>query len=225
MIEYHSCLTVNFMVECRVFFYNVTYCCLIGNGIIKKIYFNEVQIMPRPTTKPDLITAANEQFKKLWDLIDSMTEEEQNMPFTFCDTIDKKEAHWKRDRNLRDVLIHLHEWHNLLLNWVKSNQNGDEKPFIPEPYNFKTYGEMNVEVIWKRHQNTPYSKSKELLKASRAEVIKLIESLTNDELFAKNSFKWVGGSTLGSYCVSVTSSHYDWAIKKVKMQIKDLKSK
>lgn len=32
--------------------------------------------------------------------------------------------------------------------------------------------------------------------------------------FQKKVYKWVGGSTLGSYFVSATSSHYDWAIKK-----------
>ncbi len=32
--------------------------------------------------------------------------------------------------------------------------------------------------------------------------------------FSKKVYKWVGGSTLGSYFVSATSSHYDWAIKK-----------
>jgi hypothetical protein len=46
-----------------------------------------------------------------------------------------KEAHWKRDKNLRDVLVHLYEWHQLLLNWFNSNQNGDTKTFLPEPYN------------------------------------------------------------------------------------------
>lgn len=34
--------------------------------------------MPRPTTKTDLLEAANEQFSKLWKLIDNMTEEEQD---------------------------------------------------------------------------------------------------------------------------------------------------
>jgi len=180
-------------------------------------------MMPRPTTKPDLIKTANEQFEKLWSLIDSMTDEEQNAPFDFGDGFDKKEAHWARDKNMRDVLIHLHEWHRLLLNWVKSNQNGEAKPFIPAPYNWKTYGVMNVEMIWEKHQNTPYEKSREMLKESHAEVIKLIESFTNDELFAKQSFSWVGGSTLGSYCVSVTASHYDWAMKKIKARIKAIK--
>ncbi|WP_297115142.1 ClbS/DfsB family four-helix bundle protein, partial [uncultured Porphyromonas sp.] len=34
---------------------------------------------------------------------------------------------------------------------------------------------------------------------------------------------WTGTSILGAYCVSVTASHYDWAMKKIKKHIKFLK--
>jgi hypothetical protein len=42
--------------------------------------------------------------------------------------------------------------------------------------------------------------------------------------FAMNDglLKRAGGSTLGAYCVSVTASHYDWAMKKIKAHIKTL---
>jgi hypothetical protein len=178
--------------------------------------------MPRPTTKIDLIKVANEQFEKMWKLIDSMTDDEQNTTFNFGDISDKKEAHWARDNNLRDVLVHLYEWHQLLLNWVKANKSGEAKPFLLEPYNWKTYGDMNVE-FWKKHQNTPYDKSKEIVKESHSKVMTLIETFSNDELFAKGSFSWTGGSTLGSYCVSATASHYDWAMQKIKLHIKTIK--
>jgi len=173
--------------------------------------------MPRPTTKLDLIKVASEQFDKLWEIIDTMSAVEQNAPFNFSDDFlqKQKEAHWKRDMNLRDVLIHLYEWHHLLLNWVTANQNGERKPFLPEQYNWKTYGEMNVE-LWSKHQNTPYDESKEIVVDSHSEVMKLIETFSDDELFVKGVFSWTGGSTLGSYCVSVTASHYDWAMKKIK---------
>lgn len=78
--------------------------------------------MARPTTKKDLITAAEANYKEMNDLISSLTEKELSTPFTFDDA--KKEAHWKRDKNLRDVLIHLYEWHQLLLVWVSSNRAG-----------------------------------------------------------------------------------------------------
>jgi hypothetical protein len=57
--------------------------------------------------------------------------------------------------------------------------------------------------------------AKAMIKESHGKVMDLIETFSNDELFAK-TFKWTGGSTLGAYCVSVTSSHYDWAMKKIK---------
>jgi len=109
--------------------------------------------VPRPTTKNDLMTAAKENYEKLNLLISKMTSEELNTPFDFSKDKKKKEAHWRRDKNLRDILIHLYEWHKLVLNWVRSNQKGEEKSFIPEPYNWRTYGDMNVE-FWKKHQNT-----------------------------------------------------------------------
>jgi hypothetical protein len=76
--------------------------------------------MSRATTKADLVTAANEQFNKLWQLIDSMTEQQQNAPFDFGEDFlqKQKQAHWRRDKNLRDVLIHLYEWRQLLLDWA-----------------------------------------------------------------------------------------------------------
>lgn len=38
----------------------------------------------------------------------------------------------------------------------------------------------------------------------------------NEELFESKHLTWTVNSTLGAYCVSTTSSHYDWAIKKLK---------
>ena len=89
--------------------------------------------MSRPTTKQDLILAADTNYEKLLNLIDTMTETELNTPFHFEHDEKKKEAHWKRDQNLKDVLIHLYEWHQLLLNWVDANQKGEARPFIPDP--------------------------------------------------------------------------------------------
>lgn len=165
--------------------------------------------MARPTNKQDLIAAANSQFDKLWTLIDSMPEEKRLGTFSFED----------RDRNLRDVLVHLYEWHQLLLNWLRSNHAGSTVNFLPKPYNWKTYPQMNVE-FWKKHQTTPLEEAVVLLKKSHADVMALIEPFTDEELFTKKHFPWTGTTNLGSYCISATSSHYDWAMKKLKMHIK-----
>lgn len=166
-----------------------------------------------------MLEAAETNFGKVWDLIDSMNDESLNTKFDFCRDTKKNEAHWSRDKNLRDVLIHLYEWHQLLLKWVASNESGKKANFLPEPYTWKTYGEMNVE-IWKKHQGTKLVDAKEMLKKSHKNVINLVDRFSNDELFTKKYFDWTGTTTLGSYCVSTLSSHYDWAIKKLKAHCK-----
>lgn len=171
--------------------------------------------MARPQTKKDLIEAANLNYEKLLKLMDSMTETELSTEFDFSSDTKKKEAHWRRDKNLRDILIHLHEWHNLMLAWVDNNKAGVRKPFLMEGYNWKTYGAMNI-LFWKRNQSVTLDMALEEFKESHMKIMEVIQTMSNEELFQKNAYDWVGGSTLGSYFVSVTSSHYDWAMKKLK---------
>lgn len=169
--------------------------------------------MPRPTTKDALLEAAKTQFDKLWMLINSMIDDPRTSIFSFED----------RDKNARDVLVHLYEWHQLLISWVSTNQSGDTKPFLPEPYNWKTYPKMNA-GFWEKHQSTQYDDAVKLLKESHAKVIKIIESFSDEELFTKKYFSWTGTTSLASYCISSTSSHYDWAMKKLKRHIKTCKA-
>lgn len=178
--------------------------------------------MPRPTTKPELIEAANEQFAKIWKLIKAMPEEERQADFHFGDHPNRKEAHWKRDKNIKDVLVHLYEWHQLLLKWVDANQRGEASPFLPALYSWKTYGQMNV-AFWEKHRQTSLDDAIEMLKESHRSVMETIDTFSNEELFLKGAFSWTGTSTLGSYCVSATYSHYNWAIKKIKLHSKTYK--
>ena len=53
---------------------------------------------------------------------------------------------------------------------------------------------------------------RENLADSHTAVVALIGKFTNEELFIKAYFPWTGTTSLGSYFVSATSSHYEWAI-------------
>ena len=44
----------------------------------------------------------------------------------------------------------------------------------------------------------------------------LAEGFSDEDLFDRGRFDWTGTTTLGSYFVSATSSHYDWALKKLR---------
>ncbi|WP_277063171.1 ClbS/DfsB family four-helix bundle protein [Schaalia cardiffensis] len=171
--------------------------------------------MARPTSKEDLIAASARGYGKLKEFAASMTEDELEAPFDFSADKGKTEAHWSRDKNLRDVLTHLHEWHRLLLDWVGANIAGERRPFVPEPYTWRTYGDMNV-ALWRRHQETSLEEAEKLLAESHNAVMALVEGFSDEDLFHKGRFDWTGTTTLGSYFVSATSSHYDWALKKLR---------
>ncbi|KAF1297210.1 hypothetical protein BAU15_06585 [Enterococcus sp. JM4C] len=176
--------------------------------------------MARPRTKSDLLQASEENFATLLILIDSLPEEALDTQLPFADEKDPA-AHWKRDKTLKDVLIHLYEWHQLLLNWVTANQKGVTQQFLKEGYNWRSYGSMNVEFV-EKHQETSFNEALALVKDSHTKVMVLANEFSDEQLFLKKQYKWVGGSTLGGYFVSSTASHYDWAIKKVKRYKKTL---
>ena len=62
-----------------------------------------------------------------------------------------------------------------------------------------------------------------MLAKSHEDVYRLGETFSDEELFSKGVFDWVGGSTLGSYFVSNLSSHYNWALKKLRAHRRKLK--
>lgn len=168
--------------------------------------------MARPQDKISLLAQSQENFDKLQTLIDSLSAEQQAGIFPFED----------RDRNIRDVLIHLYEWHQLYLKWVQANAHeGRQAAFLPAPYNWKTYGEMNV-GFWEKHQETSLEQAKKLLTESHQAVMTVFDSFSNEELFTKKYFAWTGGTSLGSYSVSAAASHYDWALKKIRKYKKSL---
>lgn len=175
--------------------------------------------MARPQTKEDLLTAASENFEKLQTLLAEMSDDKKKESFTF-DISKEKAAHFTRDKNTRDVLIHLYAWLQLLIDAIDAQQSGKEHSFLPTPYNWRTYGEMNQE-IWEKYQNTSEIEAETLLTGAHTKVMELLAEYSNEELFSKGFFDWTGTSTMGSYCVSATASHYDWALKKLRKHIKN----
>lgn len=176
--------------------------------------------MGRAQHKDDLIKSSQQNFSKMIQLIESMTDDDLHQPFDFSNRKDK-EAHWKRDKNVRDVIVHLYEWHILQIEWIENNLNHINKNFLPEPYNWRSYGELNRK-FWEKHQHTSLESALSMLKSSHQEMIELASSFTNEELFTQESFPWTHGSKLGSYFVSTMASHYEWAIKKIKIHKSNL---
>jgi hypothetical protein len=164
--------------------------------------------MPRPTNKNELIKLSEENFNKLLGFIGELPENIKN-------GIYKNDELNDRDKTVADVICHLHEWHLMMENWYKIGMAG-KKPAIPaEGYTFQTLPKLNRK-IWEQYKGTELKKAIAMFKKSHKDIMALIEKHNDDELFMKKKYQWTGTTSLGSYFISSTSSHYDWGLKTIK---------
>ena len=165
--------------------------------------------MPRPTSTKDLLTLSHKNFKDINDFVDSVSESDRGKEF----------PKGTMNRNIRDVLAHLHHWHLMMIDWYRVGMNGD-KPDIPlKGYTWKTTPALN-KMIWESYLTTELEDVRNALEKSFVEVVNIIHKHSDDELFEKQKYKWTRTTSLGAYLVSVTSSHYEWALKLIKKALK-----
>lgn len=161
--------------------------------------------MARPKIKAELLEQSQKNFQKLFDFVNNMSEEDQKTEF----------PQGTLNRNIRDVLAHLHQWNLMFLDWYKVGMAG-QKPEMPaKGHTWKTLPELNKEIQAK-YSKTELAEAKELLNASFEKVFETIKKHSNEELFTKKKYHWTGSTSLAAYLISASSSHYDWAFKLIK---------
>jgi len=161
--------------------------------------------MPRPKTKKELLELSRKNYSRLLEYVDSLseTEKQKEFPKGFL------------NRNIRDVLAHLHHWHLMFMEWYKIGMRG-EKPDMPASgYTWKTLPDLNRE-IWKKYKDISLEEATGMLQTSFTAVQKIIETHSEEDLFTKKKYKWTGTTSLAAYLISATSSHYNWGYKLMK---------
>lgn len=161
--------------------------------------------MPRPTNKSELLSKAEANYSKLMTLVDSYDPKIREQEFV-GDTL---------NRNIRDVMAHLHHWHIMMMSWYEQGSKGNKPTMPAEGYTWRTVPELNQKI------NTMYShlklsEAKALLQQSFESVIAVIKGISDKDLFTKKKYSWTGSTSMGAYFISATSSHYDWARKLIK---------
>ena len=165
--------------------------------------------MPKPTTKSELLSQSQTNYQNLLELISGYTDAECLKEF----------PPGTLNRNIRDVLAHLHHWHLLFLSWYADGMK-DIKPAMPaKGYTWKTMPDLN-KAIWEKYQDVEMSDVKDMLSHSYQEVKAVILKHNEEELFEKKKYKWTGSTSLGAYLIANASSHYKWAYKLIKRAVK-----
>lgn len=161
--------------------------------------------MPRPKTKDELVESSQENFRKLNEFINIFSEQEQHLEF----------PKGTLNRNIRDVLAHLHHWNLMTLGWYEVGMKGDKPKMPAEGYTWKTLPDLN-KSIREQYKNEELKKVKTMFSDSFQKLQAVINAHSNEELFEKKRYPWTGTTSLGAYLISAASSHYEWALKLIR---------
>ena len=168
--------------------------------------------MSRPKNKSELLEISSNNYQALTNYVENLSLEELNMEF----------PEGFLNRNVRDVLAHLHHWHIMMLDWYEKGMKGDQPDMPARGYSWKTAPALNLSIR-EMYKDIPLKKVVKLLNTSYQEIQNIIRSHNDDELFTKKKYRWTGSTSLGAYLISASSSHYAWALKLVAKVHKSLR--
>ena len=156
--------------------------------------------MSRPTTRDELLERSGSEFSELLESVEGLPSARRTCP-----------SDYPRG-SVKDMLAHLDAWHRMLLEWERVGRTDDVAEMPAPGYTWKTTPALNME-IHERHADDSWEKVMASLRESHRQVRPVIASYADDELFEKKRYRWTGSTSVGSYAVSATTSHYDWAMK------------
>lgn len=161
--------------------------------------------MAKPKTKDELLELSQRNFKRLNDFIDSFSDKEIKTEF----------PKGTMNRNIRDVLAHLHHWHEMLLDWYNVGMSGIKPDMPAKGFRWSETPELNKK-IWNQYKTTELKKVRSMLNESYIKLQSVIKKHTDEELFEKKRYNWTGTTSLAIYLSANTSSHYTWAYNLIK---------
>lgn len=168
--------------------------------------------MPRAATKKQLLEDMEAEHKALEQILAALTSEQMTQPGIV--------GEW----SIKDVLAHLLEWQCMVLKWHTAGVQGKVVPIPAEGLNWAQIPLLN-QRIYETYRDRPLADIQKQFKASHKKMLSTIEGLSDSEMFTRGRYAWTKNNNLGTYFVSCTSSHYNWAKTNIKKGLKVKASK
>lgn len=161
----------------------------------------------RPQTKDELLVAAVDEFDRLWQVVSTVRDADRTRAGV-CEV-------W----SVKDVLAHLDAWHEMFLGWEAAGSRGERPPMPARGFSWSQIPALN-EDFYQRHKADDWDEVEQRLRESHARVRERVDAYDEEDLFTKKRFSWTGSTSVASYAISATSSHYSWATKLIKKAVK-----
>ena len=159
--------------------------------------------MPRPTSKTDLLETMTVEYQKLQALLQPLNESRMT------------QAGVCGDWSIKDMLGHLTEWQRMVLSWYQDGAAGKD---VKTPAPDLKWSEIPIlnQRIYEQYRDVPLADMRQQLEASHAATRQVLEGIPDEALVTPRFYRWTNTSTLLSYFVSCTSSHYHWACTEIR---------
>lgn len=163
--------------------------------------------MSRPKDKATLLDAMTAEYDKLNTLLAPLDDAELVSPGA-CEA-------W----SVKDILAHLLAWQQMMLGWYRAGARGED---VKTPAPDLKWSETPIlnQRIYERYRDVPLGDIRAQLAASHSETQVTINGIPDEALVTPKFYRWTNTSTLLSYFVSCTSSHYVWASTEIRKWLK-----
>lgn len=164
--------------------------------------------MPRPTHKSELLDAAASEFARLNAMIDALPPAARDAEFSGDG----------RDRNVRDVVAHLAEWHTMLVGWLAESHAGGTPAVPGEGYTWQTLDALNA-AIREKWTATPLAEAMRANQESHEALREAVGAIPEDDLFTVGRYPWTGPEPLTDFVNETMAHHYLWAMTTIEANL------
>jgi uncharacterized protein (TIGR03083 family) len=112
--------------------------------------------------------------------------------------------------SVKDVLAHLTEWEQMFLGWYAAGLRGEKPPTPAEGYNWGQLPALN-KMIYQKHRQRSLEDVTRQFQASYRQMLELVESLPEADLFVRGLYSWMGQNNLAAFIHANGGGHYKWA--------------
>jgi hypothetical protein len=119
------------------------------------------------------------------------------------------------DWSVKDILVHLVDWEQRLINWYQAGLRGEVPPTPAPGLTWRDLPKLNQQG-YERHKNESLEEVMEQFEASYRQILSVVQGMSEREIFEPGVYEWTGNSPLLTWIAANTSSHYNWARRNIK---------
>jgi hypothetical protein len=154
--------------------------------------------MPKIKTKKELLSAIENEYHLLKEIIRDLDAKQMQTPGV-CDK-------W----SIKDLVAHLVAWKLMFLGWYRRGLKGENFQTPADDLKWNQTPILN-ERIYQQWKDEPLEKVLRDFETTHTEMVKLTNSLPEEQLFQMNLYPWMRTTLLVRWIDAQTSMHYRWA--------------